>query len=920
MKAPRPPAVARWILRRVLLWGPRSEALLGDLEEEFRLRADAASGPDVGSGSSEDAGQAPAPRRRSRLRAHLWYWREALAVSWRYALEPEPHHSSRAEPRRLEHHMDVLSQNFRYALRRLAGAPFFTAVAVLSLGLGIGANTAIFSLVNAVILRDLPLEDPGSLVDIYAESPGFSHGAFSFPDLQDLERGTTDIFGTVASFRLALLQVTSDDGAVEPLAAEGVTGTYFSLFSEPPRAGRYLGPEDHVAPGAHPVVVLGYGYWQRRFGGDPGVVGEEMQIGSRSYRIVGVAPEELVGSLRGIVPELYLPMYMISEAQGAAPDYESRGSQSLFVKARVRPGVELARVEAGLARFSADLRRDQPDEWSSDERVVFVPTDDVIMNPMVDRYLVPATGMLLAVVGLVLLIACANLASFLLARAADRRKEIALRLALGARRRTLVGQLLTETLLLAFLGGALGVGLAVVSLQALVAADLPLPIPITFDLSLDRTVLGFSLLVTFVAGLLFGLAPALQGTRPDVAPTLRDETAGGGRARGAALRNILVSLQVAVSVVLLIGAGLLIRSLQASQQLDPGFGGSPTALVQLAAPVARYSNEEAGAFFEELTERIEARPEVSGATTMANIHLNPMNTTMIRVRVDGVAPAGDRDFDLLDHSEVGPDFFSTMELPIVAGREIVADDRPETDSVAVVNEAFVQRYFPDGDALGRTVVLNDVPSRVVGVAANARIRQLGEDPRPFVYTSLAQRPGRLAFVLATTPGDAQALVRTLMSEARNLDPQIIVYEGKTLERHFAALSLGRELGARVLGGFALLALILAGVGLYGVVSYAVSRRTREVGIRAALGAERGTVIWLLTRSGIRLVLIGGTVGLGLSALLSSLLSRLLYGVAPLDPVTFIAAPLALGIVAVLASWVPAMRAARVDPVTALRSE
>lgn len=816
--------------------------------------------------------------------------------------------------------MDSLTQNLRYAFRRLAGAPFFTAVAVLSLGLGIGANTAIFSLVNAVILRDLPLRDAETLVDLYVESPGFSHGTFSFPDLQDLERGTTDVFSEVASFRVALLQVTTDDGGVEPLPAEGVTGSYFSLFADPPSAGRYLGPEDHVAPGAHPVVVLSHGYWQRRFGGDPSAVGEEIPIGSRSYRIVGVAPERLTGSLRGIVPELYLPMYMISEAQGFAPDYEVRGNQSLFVKARVRAGVELAQVEASLDRFSADLRRNQPAHWSGDKRVVLVPTQDVIMNPMVDRYLVPATGMLLAVVGLVLLIACANLASFLLARAADRRKEIALRLALGARRRTLVAQLLTETLLLAALGGALGVGLAVVSLKALVAADLPLPIPITFDLSLDGTVLGFSLGVTLAAGLLFGLAPALQGTRPDVAPTLRDETAGGGRAKGAALRNSLVSLQVAVSVILLVGAGLLIRSLQASQQLDPGFGDGPTAVVQLAAPADRYSPEEAQTFFEELTERLRARPEVSGVATMANIHLNPMNTSMIGVRVDGVEPAGDRDFDLIDHSEVGPDFFSTVDLPILSGREILASDRPETDSVAVVNEAFVARYLPEGDALGRTILLNDVPSRVVGVAANARVRQLGEAPRPFVYTALSQRPARLAFVLATTPGDAQTLVRNVMAEARALDPGVIVYEGKTLERHFAALSLGRELGARVLAGFAILALVLAGIGLYGVVSYAVSRRTREVGIRAALGAEQRTVVWLLTRSGIRLVAIGGAVGLVLAALLSSLLSRLLYGVAPLDPVTFVVAPATLALVAALASWVPAMRAARVDPVTALRSE
>lgn len=911
----RSPLLPRWILRRCLPPGPQADGILGDLEEEYRTRLS----PDRG---EDGSGPPRPPSTPTLLRARLWFWREALAVAARYALEPEPRFTDRRLERRLEPFMDSLTQNLRYAFRRLARAPFFTLVAIVSLGIGIGANTAIFSLVNAVMIRDLPLQDPETLVDLYVETPDFSHGTFSFPDYQDLERGTEDVFSEVWAYRLALIQTDAEDGSPEPLAAEAVSGSYFSALAEPPVAGRYLGPDDDVAPGAHPVVVLGHGYWQRRFGGDPGVVGESLRLGGRPYEIVGVAPAAYTGSLRGVVPDAYVPLYMASEAQGFEPDYDSRGNQSTFAKGRVRAGVERPQVEASLARVSADLQRDEPDYWSADKRVVLIPTRDVIMNPMVDRILVPAAGMLMAVVALVLLIACANLASFLLARAADRRKEIAVRLAMGARRRTLVGQLLTETLLLSGLGGVLGVLLAAVSLRALLAADLPLPLPITLDVSPDTAVLGFSLAVTLLAGVLFGLAPAIQGTNPDVAPTLRDESAGGGRARGAELRNLLVMAQVAVSVVLLVGAGLFLRSLQASRGLSPGFGDAPTAMVQLNAPASRYTPEEADAYFQALVDRLDGLPAVASAATTENVHLNPLNTTMDRVEVEGVEPPAGRDFHVVDAATVSAAFFETVGIPILSGRAIDDTDRPETESVVVVNEAFADRFFPDGDALGATIRVNDGETRIVGVAANAKIRQLGEDPRPFVYTSAAQRPGRFAVVLATAAGDAdvEALVRTVMAEARALDPEIILFDAKTLERHFAALALGREMGARVLAGFAALALILAGIGLYGVVSYAVARRTREVGIRTALGAGHGAVVWMLTRGGMRLVMLGGLAGLVLSALLAQLLSRLLYGVPALDPLTFAGVPLVLGAVALLAAWIPALRAARVDPVTALRSD
>ncbi len=816
--------------------------------------------------------------------------------------------------------MGQLAMNFRYAVRRLSKSPVFTLVAIASLGLGIGANTAMFSLVNAVIIRDLPLEDPETLVDVYMAQEGFSHGTLSYPDYEDVIEATDGVFVGVSGSQLTMLQADLD-GGIETLPSESVTGNYFSLIGVKPAVGRLFTAEDHVAPGAHPVVVLGHGYWQRRFAGDPGVVGSELRISGRPFTIIGVAPESYTGNLRGIVPEAFVPIMMHDELQGSgANTLETRGNQSLFGKARLAPGVTFAQAEAVMDRLSRTLREEHPSHWQSTKAFVIVPTADVIMNPMIDRVLVPAAGMIMVVVGLVLLIACANLASFLLARAADRRKEIAVRLAMGARRRTLMGQLMTETMLLSVLGGLAGVAIAAQSLRLLVNADLPLPLPITLDLSLDTTVLTFSILVTLAAGALFGLAPALQGTNPDVAPTLRDETAGGGRSRGTFLRNLLVVGQVAVSVVLLVGAGLFLRSLDASNSIDPGFGYRPTAVLQMLTPVDRYTEEEAQEYYRNLKERVAALPGVESVGRAGNLHLNQLSTQSVRVNVDGVDPPVGRDFHRVDYTVIDEGFLDVAGIPLVAGRNVSRTDEPDGEPVALVNQTFVRQFFPDGNALGRTVRLNEQEVQVVGVTRDTKIRQLAEEPRPFVYLSMRQSFSAFGFVLARTSASADALALELFSAARALDPDIMIFESTTVERHLSILLVARELGAGVVAGFASLALLLAALGLYGVVSYAVSRRVHEVGIRLSLGAEPGEVVRMLTGGGLRLVATGGLVGLALAAVLSQLLSRLLYGIPPLDPLTFLGVPVVLGAVAALASWIPARRASRIDPVTALRAD
>jgi putative ABC transport system permease protein len=895
----------RWVTR--LLEGvvpptARGRSILGDLHEEFSHRAS-----------------------KNVWRARLWYVRTGLGVFVRYVGQ------SRKDARRpsglalrqigsWEGFVDALVLNLRYAVRRLRKSPMFTFVAVLSLGLGIGANTAMFSLVNAVIIRDTPYENPESLVDVYERMEGFSHGTLSYPDYVDFLAGSKDVFEDVAGSQLTLLQVDSDAG-VEMLPAESVTGNYFSLLGIQPAVGRLFSNEDHVAPGAHPVVVLGHGYWQRQFAADPNAVGEEIRLAGRSYTVIGVVHEDYQGNLRGIVPEAYVPIMMFDELQGNSVNtLEARGNQSFFAKGRLRDGATFAQAEAVASRIGDDIRAENPTYWQAEKAFALVPTSDVIMNPMIDKVIVPAAGMIMVVVGLVLLIACANLASFLLARAADRRKEIAVRLAMGAKRRTLIGQLLTETVLLSLLGGIAGVVLASWSLNALVAADLPLPLPITLDLSLDQTVLVFSIMVSVAAGLLFGLVPALQSTNPDVAPTLRDESAGGGRAKSAALRNLLVVGQVSVSMVLLVGAGLFLRSLDASRSVDPGFGTSPTGLLQINASAARYSDEEALIYFEDLKAQIAQLPGVQSVGYIDNLHLNTLSTQNVRVMVDGVEPPAGADYHNVDYGRIDHDFLEAAEIALLEGRNFNASDVADGEPVAIVSEAFARRFFPAGEAVGKSIRVNDDETLIVGVTKDTKVRQLGETPRPYVYRSHNQYPPSYVVFAARTTTDAGQTALEMMSLARSLDPEIMVIETKTMERHLAVMLLPRQLGAIVVAGFAFLALILASIGLYGVVSYAVSRRAKEVGIRISLGAEPGSVVWMLTTGGLKLVAVGGVLGLMAAAALSQLLSRLLYGVPPLDLLTFSVVPAVFTVVAFAASWIPARRVTSIDPVGALRSE
>ncbi len=815
--------------------------------------------------------------------------------------------------------MQLLLQDLRFAVRRLAKRPGFTLIAVLSIAIGIGANTAIFSLVNAIIFRKLPLDRPAELVEIYKAAPGFTHGPVSFPDLRDLEREGGEVFSGVAAFRLAFVQ-EDFAGGVEALPAEVVTGNYFPLLGVPALHGRTLLPSDDVVPGGHPVVMLSHGYWQRRSGGDPTAVGREIRLNGRPFTIIGVAPRAFTGSLRGLSPAVYGSRMMIGQLQpGDQDELETRGNQGVFAKARLKPGVSEGQAEIALARLTRSLRDQYPGQWQQDNKLVTVATADIIMNPMLDRVIVPAAILMMVVVGLVLLIACANLASFLLAQAADRRKEVAIRLAMGAERSRLIRQVLTEAAALALVGGGAGVLLASLILSGVEQADLPLPIPIALDLRPDGTVLIFSLTLTLVAGLLFGLAPAVQATKPEVAPTLKNEGAGGGRPNRYNLRNVLVVVQVAVSLLLLVGSALFLRSFRARLDIDPGFGARPAAVINVQASAALRAEDQGRKFFRALRQDLLALPGVEAVGLTGDLHLSPLNNSQSSVSVPGVDPPPDRPGHPIYSTRVDGGFFDAAGVRIVAGRTFAESDR-DGPPVVIVSEAFGRRFWPGGSALGQVFRVDTVQQTVVGVAADAKVNSLGEDLTPFLYRPYEQDPSSGMEVVIRTTGIADGFVSKAVAVVRRLDPEAQIIQAKTMERHLSAMLLPHQLAAWIISSFGALALLLASIGLFGVVSYAVSTRSREVGIRMALGAEPQGVVRLLMGSGLQLVVVGTVIGLGVALAAGRALRGVLYGVQAMDPVAFAVAPVVLVAVAVLAAWLPARRAIHISPVRSLKSD
>jgi macrolide transport system ATP-binding/permease protein len=818
--------------------------------------------------------------------------------------------------------VDALRRDLRQAARLIVKHPGFTAVAVISLALGIGANTAIFSLVNALLLRPMPVARPDEIVSVFtSDFSGPLYGASSYPDYLDFRRlGALSDLAAWAPTPVALAQGADS----QRMFAEAVSANYFDVLGVRPVLGRGFVPEEGEGP--HAVAVIAHGTWQRVFGGDPAVVGRSLTLNGTPFRVVGVAPPGYSAAMRGLAMDVWIPLSMQEVARTGRDGLTSRGNRGIMLTGRLKPGTDIAAAQARFDALARELHRAYPRNWTDVQqrvrRITLVSEAGGRVFPLVRGPVLGFMALLMTVVGLVLLIACANLANLLLARASARRREIGIRLALGAGRWALLRQLLAESVLLSLLGGVAGAMGAAWTAEALSTFRPPLPVPVVLDLGLDLRVLAFTLAVSLATGVLFGLAPALAATRTDVVSALKDDGAGTGAGpRRSRLRSALVVGQVSVALLLLVGSGLFLRSLRNAHTIDPGFepGGLAMASVDL---VLGGQKEDAGrAFYLRALAEARALPGVVAATFVKDAPLG-LGGTRRGMRIEGYTPRPHEDMEVA-LTAVGPGYFETMRIPVHKGRPLLESDGPGRPLVAVVNEAFVRRYWNGQEALGRRLRLGGEQApytEVVGVARDGKYRTLGEDPRPFVFLPLLQDYDGEATLIARTGGSPAEVASQLRRRLFEIDPRVPVFDVKTMDEHLRFTLLPIRLAASVLGLFGAVALLLATLGLYGVMSYVVSQRHREVGIRMALGARPADVLRLVVGQGMRLTLVGMAAGLAAALALTRLVSGLLYGVSPIDPWTFAGVSAVMGSVALVACLLPARRAARVDPLVALRFE
>lgn len=818
-----------------------------------------------------------------------------------------------------------LIQDARFGLRMMAKTPAFTSVAVLSLALGIGFNTAVFSVVDAVLFRPLQVHEPARLVRIARTAGDVTGTAISYPDMRDIGESAGTLAG-VAGYRNTITPFNAD-GRAEFLFGEAVTDNLFEVLGVPPLLGRDFDPSENVTSGAHFVAMISEDLWRDRFGTDPGIVGEDIVLAGKPYAIVGVVPGSYKGGTPPVKMQFWVPMAMINVLTGSTSEtglLERRGQRGVTAVARLAPGASFEQAAAEVASIGEALAAEHPDT-NGEARLSLLEYTDVRFDPAGDRLLLPAAGVFMGIVGLILLIACANVASMMLSRATVRGQEMAIRLALGASRGRLVRQTLTESLLLAMVGGALGALLADLVVHAALALQPPVMVPISLDVRVDLRVLGFTALLAGLTGVIFGLVPALQGSRQDLGLAMK---AGEGRRAsgsvGGWLRSGLVVVQVAVSLILLVAAALLMRSLANARHIDPGFATEDIVALSAGLRMQGYTPEEARDFMGRLEERVAALP---GAEVVAFAERMPLESS---VTLNAQVWLADRPLEPQESppiawfASVSPSYFELFRIPMLSGRAFEATDVEEAPGVAIVNPTFAERFWPGDNPIGKrlSTVGPDGPwIEVVAVNAPHKIRTLGEEPEPHVYRPYAQEPSSGFGTLAVrTHGDAGAMLEAMRREMLSLDANLAVMEAETIRQHMS-LSLFPVRAAAwslmLLGG---VGATLAAIGVYGVVAFAVSRRTREIGIRMAVGADRGSVVRMVVRQGLRLALTGVAIGVGASLVVTRALAALLYGISPGDLPSFAAAAVVLVAVALLANLIPARRAGRVDPVAALRSE
>ena len=816
--------------------------------------------------------------------------------------------------------MDSLIKDIRYAIRGLIKRPGFVAIAVITLALGIGANTAIFSLVNTVLLRSLPVERPGEIVSVAVRAKDDSMSAFSYPNYKDF-RDRNEALSGLLVYRFVPLSL-SRGGNNERIWGYEVSGNYFDVLNVKAIQGRTFLPEEDKTKNSHPVIVVSYDCWQRRFGGDPSLVGRDVLINNHQFNVIGIAPQGFKGTEFVYSPEIWITASMIEWAEPGSTWLDNRSSKNFFGIARLKSGVSARQAEASLNLLSQQLAKEYPDD-NEGQSIKIGPPGFIL--PELRGAVVSFTWVMMAAVGLVLLVTCTNLAGLMLARATDRRKEIAIRLAMGANRLRLIRQLLTESIMLSFVGGAVGLLLALWILRVLLALKPPIDFPLALDVGVDWRVLLFSLTVSIVAGAVFGLAPALQSTRPSLVRALKDTAAQGGAVR-TRLRSVLVVAQISISLVVLIAAGLVVRTLQQLQTMNPGFETQNGLTMSFDLGLQGYDEARGQQFYRQLIERVQSLPGIESASVSNYIPLS-LNYNSNNIFVEGKPAERGENVPTAMTATVGPGYFKTMGTPILQGREFTDEDQEKTEKVAVVNEYFVRRLMPEvqnpAEAVGRRFSFRGAGgpfTRIVGVAKAGKYFNIAEDPRPFVWTTMEQDYSSSGILVVRTKGSPDGLIGPVRGQVQSLDPNLPLFDVKTLTEHMRFALFPAKVAATVLGVFGLVALMLAAIGVYGITSYAVAQRTHEIGVRLALGAQLSDVLKLVLGHGLKLTVIGAVIGLAGAFLATRAITSVLYGVSATDPVTFVFVSGLLIGVALFACYVPARRATKVEPLTALRNE
>ncbi len=813
--------------------------------------------------------------------------------------------------------MSTLLQDLKYGFRILMKNPGFTAVAVLSLALGIGANSAIFSIVDGALLRPLPVEDPGRLAVVFTGSEKEPEGDTSYPDYLDVRDQSTVFSGVLAHGGRGCF--VSAKGQGEMVSIDVVSANFFSVLGVKPALGRAFLPAADL-DSEDSGVVISHALWQRLFAGDPGVVGKPIQIDGKSIVLLGIAPREFRGLDRlGTTDVWATPKgWCTMVGEGEFEEFRGRGGRWLQLVARVRPGVNLEQVRAQLQTISSRLALSYPATNKDIKFGITTPVDELPQAARTTLFLMSAA------VGLVLLIACANVAGMLLAQNERRRREIAMRLALGAGRRRLIRQLLAESALLAPLGGLLGLCLAWWLIDLLPALMPPSPEALGPDIRLDGRVLAFTVVVTLVTSSIFGLVPALHASRGDLIPILKGEASDVGKSlRGLPLRKMLVVGEVALSVTLLTGAALLLRSLLRTRAINPGFDPDRNVIILNMAPpfFYGYNDNQAAALYESLTERLRALPGVKRASYARRpLLVDDEGGETQEVTIPGVHPPEGEHGVSIRYNVVSADYLPTMGARIVQGRGFEPRDGPASSKVMLINQTMARRFWPRRDPVGQWLRIGKEQYQVVGVVEDGKYLTIHESSQPYLFFPFAQMFSGEASLFVETESDSRGVVDAIMREALSVNEKVPIVSSMTLKQHMQYALYVDRMAAGLVGSLALLGIFLAAVGLYGVISYAVSRRVHEIGIRMALGARATDVARLVLGQSLGLVLVGVFVGLGMAMAVTRLMSSILWGVKPTDPIALAGGTLFAVAISLVASYLPVRRATKVDPMVALRYE